>query len=59
MKIHTCSETKDLFCIKENGKKGYIEIGEGSPAYFKSVNPEQLTGRLIDEFLIFLKEVLK
>jgi sugar-specific transcriptional regulator TrmB len=45
--------------LEKMAKKGYIEVREGTPAYFKSVDPEQLTGRLRDEFLVFLNETLK
>jgi sugar-specific transcriptional regulator TrmB len=40
-------------------KKGYVKIRRGSPAYFRCTNPEQLTSRLRDEFLLYLKETLK
>lgn len=40
-------------------KKGYVKIRRGSPAYFRCTNPEQLTSRLRDEFLLYFKETLK
>jgi sugar-specific transcriptional regulator TrmB len=40
-------------------KKGYVEIRIGYPAYFRSTDPEKLTKRLRDEFLLYLKETLK
>ena len=45
--------------LERMAKKGYVEVRAGTPAYFKSVDPEQLTGRLRDEFLVFLNEALK
>lgn len=39
-------------------EKGYVKIRRGSPAYFRCTNPEQLTSRLRDEFLFYLKESL-
>jgi len=45
--------------LKSMAKKGYIETGAKTPAYFKSIDPEQLTGKLRDEFLISLNETLK
>ncbi|MCQ1536240.1 TrmB family transcriptional regulator [Methanosarcina sp. KYL-1] len=40
-------------------KKGYVEIREGTPAYFRGVDPELLTERLRNEFLFSLNETLK
>lgn len=40
-------------------KKGYVEARGGSPAYFRSIGPEQLAERLRDKFLLSLNETLK
>ena len=40
-------------------RKGYVETRQGTPTYFRSINPEKLTQRLRDEFLFSLNETLK
>ncbi len=40
-------------------KKGYVEARGGTPAYFRSIGPEQLAERLRDKFLFSLNETLK
>jgi sugar-specific transcriptional regulator TrmB len=40
-------------------KKGYVEAKGGTPAYFKSVDPEQLAERLREKFLLSLNETLR
>jgi len=40
-------------------KKGYVEAKGGTPAYFRSIGPEQLAERLRDKFLLSLNETLK
>ncbi|AKB16592.1 MAG: TrmB family transcriptional regulator [Methanosarcina thermophila] len=40
-------------------KKGYVEVIEGTPAIFRSIDPEQLTEKLKNEFLLSLNETLK
>lgn len=45
--------------LERMSKKGYIEVIGGTPAYFRSIDPEQLTERLRDEFLFSLNEILK
>lgn len=56
----TCVPRPKIYATLERmSKKNYIEVIEGTPAYFRSVNPEQLTERLRDEFLFSLNETLK
>jgi sugar-specific transcriptional regulator TrmB len=45
--------------LERMSKKKYIEVIGGTPAYFRSIDPEQLTERLRDEFLFSLNETLK
>jgi len=45
--------------LKRMSKKKYVEVIEGTPAYFRCIGPEQLTERLRDEFLFSLNETLK
>ena len=45
--------------LERMAKKGYVEIRGGTPAYFRSIDPERLTERLRDEFLFSLNETLK
>lgn len=45
--------------LEKMEKKGYVETREGSPAYFRSINPEKLTERLRNEFLLSLNETLR
>lgn len=45
--------------LDKMSKKKYIEVIKGTPAYFRSVNPEQLTEMLRNEFLFSLNETLK
>jgi len=40
-------------------RKGYVEVKEGNPTYFKGLDPEQLTRKLKKEFLISLNETQK
>ncbi len=45
--------------LERMAKKGYVEIREGTPACFRSIDPQRLTERLREEFLISLNETLK
>ena len=45
--------------LNRMAKKGYVEARGGTPAYFRSVGPEQLAERLRDEFLLSLNETLR
>ncbi|AKB75663.1 Transcriptional regulator, TrmB family [Methanosarcina lacustris Z-7289] len=45
--------------LERMSKKKYVEVIEGTPAYFRCIGPEQLTERLRDEFLFSLNETLK
>ncbi len=45
--------------LERMSKKKYVEVIEGTPAYFRCIGPEQLTKRLKDEFLFSLNETLK
>lgn len=45
--------------LERMAKKGYVEVKKGTPACFRSIDPEQLTERLKDEFLLSLNETLK
>jgi HTH-type transcriptional regulator, sugar sensing transcriptional regulator len=40
-------------------KKGYVEVKKGTPACFRSIEPELLIEKLKDEFLLSLNETLK
>lgn len=44
--------------LERMSKKKYIEVIKGTPAYFRSVNPEKLTEMLRNEFLFSLNETL-
>jgi sugar-specific transcriptional regulator TrmB len=37
--------------LKVLAKKGYIEVRQGSPTYFRAVDPKQVIGKIKDEFL--------
>ncbi|MDD4250335.1 MAG: helix-turn-helix domain-containing protein [Methanosarcina sp.] len=45
--------------LERMSKKKYVEVIEGTPAYFRCIGPEQLTEKLRDEFLFSLNETLK
>ncbi|MDD3247096.1 MAG: helix-turn-helix domain-containing protein [Methanosarcina sp.] len=45
--------------LERMSKKKYVEVIEGTPAYFRCIGPEQLTKRLRDEFLFSLNKTLK
>lgn len=45
--------------LERMSKKKYIKVVGGTPAYFRSIDPEQLTEMLRDEFLFSLNETLK
>lgn len=45
--------------LERMSKKKYVEVIEGTPAYFRCIGPEQLTERLRYEFLFSLNETLK
>ena len=45
--------------LERMAKKGYVEIREGTPACFRSIDPQRLIERLREEFLISLNETLK
>jgi sugar-specific transcriptional regulator TrmB len=51
--------TKIYSVLQRMVEKRYVKIRRGTPAYFRSTDPEQLTSRLRDEFLLYLKETLK
>ncbi len=37
--------------LKVLAKKGYLEVRQGSPTYFRAVDPKQVIGKIKDEFL--------
>ncbi|KKG16230.1 transcriptional regulator [Methanosarcina sp. 2.H.T.1A.6] len=37
--------------LKVLAKKGYLEIRQGSPTYFRAVDPKQVIGKIKDEFI--------
>jgi HTH-type transcriptional regulator, sugar sensing transcriptional regulator len=37
--------------LKVLAKKGYIEVRQGSPTYFRAVDPKQVIGKIKDEFI--------
>jgi len=45
--------------LEKMEKKGYVEVKEGKPAYFKGLDPEQLTEKLRKEFLFSLNKTRK
>jgi sugar-specific transcriptional regulator TrmB len=45
--------------LERMSKKKYIEVVGGTPAYFRSIDPDQLAQMLRDEFLFSLDETLK
>lgn len=45
--------------LERMSKKKYVEIIEGTPAYFRCIAPEELIERLRYEFLFSLNEVLE
>jgi sugar-specific transcriptional regulator TrmB len=45
--------------LERMSKKKYIKAVGGTPAYFRCIDPEQLTEMLRDEFLFSLDETLK
>ena len=45
--------------LERMAKKGYVEVKKGTPACFKSIDPEQSTEKLKAEFLFSLNETLK
>lgn len=51
--------TKIYSTLNRMSKKKHIEVIEGTPAYFRSIDPEQLLERLRDEFLFSLNETLE
>ena len=44
--------------LKALGKKGYLEVRQGSPTYFRAVDPEQVIGKIKDELLACANEAL-
>ncbi len=44
--------------LKELHKKGFVDISEGSPIYFKAVEPERVIASLRDEYLRSAEEVI-
>ena len=44
--------------LKVLAKKGYIEVRQGSPTYFRAVDPEQVIGNIKNEFLNCAVETL-
>jgi len=44
--------------LKMLAKKGYIEVRQGSPTYFRAVDPEQVIGNMKNEFLNCAVETL-
>lgn len=45
--------------LERMAKKGYVEVKKGTPACFRSIDPEQLIEKLKAEFLFSLNETLK
>lgn len=37
--------------LKMLAKKGYLEVRQGSPTYFRAVDPKQVIGKIKDEFI--------
>ncbi|HIH74237.1 MAG TPA: TrmB family transcriptional regulator [Methanosarcina sp.] len=44
--------------LKILAKKGYLEIRQGSPTYFRAVDPKQVIGKIKDEFISCAIETL-
>jgi len=51
--------TKIYATLERMSKKKYVEVIEGTPAYFRCIDPEKLTEKLKDEFLFSLQETLR
>ncbi|ASI98142.1 TrmB family transcriptional regulator [Thermococcus celer] len=66
MKVYKCFSSyhlKDsphhpLPITKELHKKGFIDISEGTPAYFRAVEPEKVIASLRDKYLRSAEEVI-
>ncbi len=44
--------------LKVLAKKGYLEVRQGSPTYFRAVDPKQVVGKIKDEFINCVIETL-
>lgn len=44
--------------LKVLAKKGYLEVRQGTPTYFRAVDPKQIIGKIKDEFLDCVTETL-
>ncbi|CUX76787.1 TrmB family transcriptional regulator [Thermococcus chitonophagus] len=44
--------------LKELHRKGFVEISEGSPTYFRAVDPEKVIATLRDEYIRSAEEVI-
>ncbi len=44
--------------LKVLAKKGYLEVRQGTPTYFRAVDPKQIIGKIKDEFLDCATETL-
>jgi sugar-specific transcriptional regulator TrmB len=44
--------------LKVLAKKGYLEVRQGTPTYFRAVDPKQVIGKIKDEFLDCASETL-
>ncbi|RPJ73510.1 MAG: TrmB family transcriptional regulator [Alphaproteobacteria bacterium] len=44
--------------LKVLAKKGYLEVRQGTPTYFRAVDPKQVIGKIKDEFLDCATETL-
>lgn len=44
--------------LKMLAKKGYLEVRQGSPTYFRAVDPKQVIGKIKDEFIKCTVETL-
>ena len=44
--------------LKVLAKKGFLEVRQGTPTYFRAVDPKQVIGKIKDEFLNCTTETL-
>ena len=44
--------------LKVLAKKSYLEVRQGTPTYFRAVDPKQIIGKIKDEFLDCATETL-
>src|SRR5664280_358097 len=44
--------------LRSLAKKGYLEVRQGTPTYFRAVDPKQIIIKMKDEFLNYATETL-